>query len=444
MRIIKAYKFRLKPTEEQVAMLQQHGGNRRFVWNNLIEYSRIFHQQHNKYPSKKQLRAQEKVLKQQFDFVKISHSQPIQAAVDQLSVGYVDAFDRKTVSERNKRIAIAQTEKDEEKRKKKLEKAYDYGFPKFKKKSMCNDSIHYPQYFKIKKSKISFPKLGWISYIRHRVVKGRPLSVTITQDGTQYYVSIACKLKIKDKPKVALDKADIAGVDVGLPVFATISDNTEIQNPKTLKRFQKKVRRANKKLDRQKLEETGETRYGKAIKISSNNRKKQVINIQRIYRKIRNTRKDFLHKTSHYMIIKYDGTVLENLDIKELLQKNGRAMNRSISDASWYEFRRQVAYKSVWNFKHYVEVDRYFPSTQQCSQCGGMMYMSLKNRMYICPICGAVMGRDRNSSLNLKNEGIRILILLNTVATTGIQACRPTAIAVGMKQEQVVDDLAVA
>jgi putative transposase len=447
MKIHKSYKFRLSPTKEQIAMLKQHGGNRRFVWNKLIEYARKYQEQYGKYPSKKQLREQEKVLRTQFDFITMSHSQPIQDAVDKLSNVYVVALSRKNVSERNKQIAIAKTEKDEEKRKKKLEKAYDYGFPKFKKKSKFNDSIHYPQYFKIKKSMISFPKLGWINYTRHRVIKGKPLFVTITQDGNQYYVSITCELKIKDKPMVDLDKANIVGADLGLPVFATISDNTEIKNPKTLKKFLKKLRKQNKKLSRQKMEITGETSYGKPIKVSSNNRKKQIVKLQSTYRKIRNIRKDFLHQTSYYMIAKYDGIVLENLDIKELLQKGSRVMSRSISDASWYEFRRQVSYKSVWNHKRYVEVDRYFPSTQKCSQCGGIMHMSLRDRMYICPICSTVMGRDRNSSLNLRDEGIKILkslIKLNTVATTGIQVCGPTAIAVGMKQEQVVDDFATA
>lgn len=443
MKILKAYKFRLKPTKEQVAMLQQHGGNRRFVWNKLIEFSENYKKEHTKYPTKKILRDQEKILRTKFDFIKISHSQPIQAATDTLADTYSDAFKPKNIALRNSKIAKANKIENEEDKKRALAKAMNFGFPKFKKKSNMSDSIYYPQYFKIKKTRISFPKLGWISYIKHKDIKGKPFSVTITQDGNQYYVSIACRLKIKKVTRPDLNDANIVGIDLGLTTFATMSDGSTIENPRTLKKFSKKLRRQQKKLDRQELKETDKiTSQGKIIKESSKNRNKQIIKIQKTYRKIRNIRKDFLHKTSHYIINKYDGIIVEDLDISGLLRKNGRAMNRSMSDASWFEFARQLQYKSIWTSKYFCKVDRYFPSTQICSRCGNKQNMKLEDRVYICsnPKCGAISGRDPNSSIVLKNEGIRILKDLNTVATTGIQVCGPTALAVGMKQKKVVKE----
>ena len=82
-------------------------------------------------------------------------------------------------------------------------------------------------------------------------------------------------------------------------------------------------------------------------------------------------------------------------------------MNRSMSDASWFEFTRQLQYKSVWKSKYFCKVDRYFPSTQTCSRCGNKQDMKLEDRVYICPNpnCKAVSGRDPNSSIVLKNEG---------------------------------------
>ena len=125
---------------------------------------------------------------------------------------------------------------------------------------------------------------------------------------------------------------------------------------------------------------------------------------------------------------------------------NGKAMNRSISDVSWFEFGRQLEYKSVWNSKHFVKVDRYFASTQLCSKCGSKAHLSLKDRIYFCPNCKAILDRDYNAALNLRNEGIRILRKgfdeenkknnnnNNTVATTGINACGLDSIESRVKQ----------
>jgi putative transposase len=245
-----------------------------------------------------------------------------------------------------------------------------------------------------------------------------------------------CELEIKEKAKPELDKANIAGIDVGLDVFAVLSDGAEIKNPRTLKRYLKKLRRENRRLARKELKDTGrKTLYGKEIKDSSKNRDKQIIKVQNVHRKIRNIRKDFLHQTSHHIITTYDGVITETLDILGMLKQNGRAMNRSISDVSWYEFIRQLEYKSICNSKYFCKIDQYFPSTQKCSRCGSLAHLELKDRVYTCPVCGLVMGRDFNSSINIKNEGMRILI--NTLATQrGINACGSDAVASGVKQEK--------
>ena len=141
--------------------------------------------------------------------------------------------------------------------------------------------------------------------------------------------------------------------------------------------------------------------------------------------------------------------ILEDLDIQGLLQKekrNDRAMNRSISDVSWFEFGRQLEYKSIWNSKYFCKVDSYFPSTQLCSKCGKRAKLLLENRVYFCETCNNKMDRDYNASWNLHDEGMRILRNKNTAATAGIKACGSGEL--GRKQEQVVigaaTDLSVA
>jgi putative transposase len=438
MKILKAYKFRLKPTEDQVAMLKQHGGNSRFVWNKLLEYAEEVKKNTGKYPSQSVLQTKIIQIKASNEFIKISYSQPIQVNAMRLNKAYTRAFSPEVVAERNKKITKAHLVQDEEKKAKALAKALKCGLPKFKRKSDNSDSIFYPQHTIVKKSRIHFPKLGWINYNKHREMEGKILFVTITQDGNQYYVSITCEVELKEKVKLELDKANIAGIDVGLKKFAVLSDKTVIENPRTLKKHLRVLRRESRKLSRMVNKETGEkTSYGKNIKKSSNNRNKQIVTVQKLHRKVRNIRRNFLHQTTHYIIDKYDGVVLENLDIKELLQKGSKAMNRSISDASWYEFTRQLAYKSIWNSKYFVVVDQYFASTQICSCCGSIAHLSLKDRVYACSNCGAVLDRDYNASINLKNEGIRILKEnISTVGTTGIQACGSTSVEVGEKQEK--------
>jgi putative transposase len=118
-------------------------------------------------------------------------------------------------------------------------------------------------------------------------------------------------------------------------------------------------------------------------------------------------------------------------------------MNRSISDVSWFEFGRQLEYKSAWNSKHFCKVDQYFASTQICSECGNKAHLSLKDRVYLCSNCKAVLDRDYNAALNLQREGIRILKEgcelednNNTVATTGINACGLVSVETRLNQEK--------
>ena len=410
MKILKSYKFRLLPTQDQIPILKQHGGNSRFVWNKLLEYSNDIKKITDKFPSQSQLQKHIIQLKSENDFIKTSHSQPIQVNALRLSKAYIKAFKPEILAERNKKIAQANTIQDEEKKNKALAKAFNFGKPKFKCKAQAHDSIFYPQKFIIKRSRINFPKLGWINYIKHREIEGKPKFVTITQDGNQYYVSVTSEIEIKNKMKIGLDKANIIGIDVGLKNFALLSDGTIIKNPRTLRKNLKKLKRESNRLERKELKETGKkNQFGKEIKASSVNRDKQIEKVQKLHRKIKNIRKDFLHKTTHYIITKYDGVVLENLDIKEMQKNNSKAMNRSISDVSWFEFGRQLEYKSVWNSKHFVKVDRYFASTQLCSKCGSKAHLSLKDRIYLCPNCKSVLDRDYNAALNLRNEGIQIL-----------------------------------
>ena len=433
MKILKTYKFRLYPTEEQLSTLKQHGGNVRFAWNKLVEFSNNWFCINNKFPTRSELQKHLLTLKQNYPFLKLSHSQPLQYNALKLAKTFSKVFNKKVVNERKNKIAKAYQEQDPIKREKKVKKAMNFGYPKFKSKAQNNDNLFYPQYFKIEKNYISFPKLGYIKYIKHREIIGKALFTTIIQEGKEYYVSITCEIKQKDIQKPDLNNSNIVGIDLGIKKFATLSDGTVIKNPRTLKKHLKKLKRENQRLSKKVFDEE--------TKVSSKNRIKQIAVVQRVYKKIRNIRKDFLHKTSSSIIAKYDGVVLEDLDIKEMLSKNKKVMNRNISDVSWYEFGRMIEYKSIWCSKHFIKVNRYYPSTKKCSQCGNMAQLCLDDRTYVCNHCKAVIERDYNASLNILEEGIKNLYeVFNTVATTVINACGVGAVAPTMKQEKVVRD----
>ena len=360
-------------------------------------------------------------------------------ASDKLFETIIKSFKPETVKKRKQKIFQANQEKDENKKKKKLANALNFGFPKFKHKDMNNDAIFYPQAFKVKQSRICFPKIGWISYKKHRQLEGIAKFLTIVQDGNDWFVSITCEVEIKEQMKKPINQANIVGIDVGLKTFATLSDGTEIQNPRNLKKHLKKLKKEQKILSRKQNLETIEEKFGKKIKQSSNNRNKQIEKVQRIHRKVKNARKDFLHKVSHQIITKFDGIALETLDIQAMMKVNGKAMNRSIADVSWFEFGRILEYKCLWHHKHFVKIDQYEPSTQECNQCHSRQHLSLKDRIYVCPQCGNACGRDINASKNIRDKGIEIL--KSTLASKGIYACGVRAVARTQKQEKLWLDL---
>ena len=254
-----------------------------FRSNKLLDFSNKQYKDTNKFPTQSELQKYIIQLKKQYDFIKLSHSQPIQFNALKLSRTFSRAFKKETISSRNQKIARAKLENNEELRNKKLARAMNFGFPKFKSKNQNNDNLFYPQNVKFGKSRVFFPKLGWINYIKHREILGKELFATLIQDGKDYYVTLTCELKQKEKPKVDLENSNIVGIDVGIKTFAVLSDGSVIKNPKTLKKYLKKLRRESKKLSRKD--------YDEKTHKSSQNRIRQVDKVQKIHKKVRKDRK---------------------------------------------------------------------------------------------------------------------------------------------------------
>ena len=210
-----------------------------------------------------------------------------------------------------------------------------------------------------------------------------------------------------------MEQANIVGIDVGIKNFAVFSDGIVIENPKFLKKFEKRIKIENQKLSRKELKVEND-KNGKEYKTSSKNREKQLVKLQNKYRDLRNSRKNFLHQLTHCMITKYDGFCVESLSINNMIkdakEEKKKRFVKSLYDVSWGEFFRILEYKSLWNSKYFQEIDQFFPSTQTCPFCGHVQKeITLADRVLICPNCKSVMDRDLRSSKMTQIEGLRLL-----------------------------------
>ena len=385
MKIYKGFKFRLVPTKEQESILSQQVGNARFLWNKLLESNLQTYKETQKFQFSYDMIMGLPKLKDKFEFLKLSFSQSLQQVGKHLDKALKHSFKKEIIRKRAVKITKAKTNKQKV-------KAFNYGKPNFKKKRQF-DSFTVPQTFSIHSKFVKLPKIGKVKWTKHRKIQGNPKFLTISRDGKQWYCSVTCEVNLPDK-QYSQTFENIVGVDVGLKEFATFSNNTIISNPRHL----------NKQLDKLKREQRWLSRKIKG----SNNRKKQIEKVQIVHRKVKNTRKDFLHKITSNMIAKYSGVILENLNVSGMMKNSKLA--KSISDVGWYEFSRMLEYKSLWNAKHYIKIDRWFASSKICSKCGNKKVdLTLKDRTYVCENCGNIVDRDFNASKNIREEGLNVL-----------------------------------
>ena len=216
-------------------------------------------------------------------------------------------------------------------------------------------------------------------------------NVTISKTPSgNYYASISAEVNI-----TAFEKTNRScGIDLGLKDFLIFDTGEKIHNPKILKSLEKKYRKLAKAVSRKQLK--------------SNNRNKARIKLAKFHEHIVNIRKDFLHKLSTQLVKEYDIICIEDLCFKGFMKSNKA---KSYQDIAQSEFIRQLKYKAEWHNKIVSKIDRFYPSTQLCSECG-YKNPALKDtsiREYDCPKCGTHHDRDINAAKNILREGLRIL-----------------------------------
>lgn len=274
--------------------------------------------------------------------------------------------------------------------------------PRFKKKKVCKDSFttnNVSGNIRMEGSGIRLPKLGILTLIRHRKVKvgGKLKSVTVCheKDG-KWYCSISFEYP-KTEPVYPEPSADMKhiGLDMSAPHLYVDSNGKLADFEKPYKKLQGKLAREQRKLSHKQKD--------------SKNYEKQRQVVARLHAKIKHQRKDRLHKLSEHLTREYDLISIEDLDMSALKQTLN--LGKSYSDNGWGMFVTMLLYKGKRNSCYIIKIDKWFPSSKTCSQCGYVhKELQLSDRTYVCPVCGNLIDRDEQAAINIDLERLRILL----------------------------------
>jgi len=289
-------------------------------------------------------------------------------------------------------------------------------FPRFKRKKLAPDNgARFTGTIKVFSRQVQLPRIGLVKTKERadklvgliQAKKARVLSATVSREADRFYVSLTCEVERPDpKPKEARSEEDVAGVDLGLSSFATLSDGTPIDAPKPLAKRLRLLKRRSQQLSRK---EKG-----------SNNSKKAALALARLHRKVKNLRRDFLHQLTTWLARTKPVVVVEDLNVKGLSRG---PLSRSVADVGWGTFLRTLEYKAKWYGATLIVAPRSFPSSRLCSSCGHLHgKMPLSQRVFRCEACGLEMDRDLNAALNLRAYGLAHLTG-PTASSAGSHAC---------------------
>ncbi len=362
------YRFRLKPTQAEAALLRRFVGCSRFVWNEVLALNELRHEYGEKRLSFKTMCEYLLYLKDEYPFLREVHSQPLQQTLKDLAMAYQRAFDPKIAAR----------------------------FPRFKKRSRPQ-GIRFPQGFALDGGGIFLPKVGWIGFRKSRGIEGTLKNVTVACDRDHWHVTVQNEREVA-KPVHASDSA--VGIDLGVARFASLSDGSFVVGVNAFQKHEQRLAFYQRRMARKR-------------KFSKNwhKAKAKVANVQR---KIGHLRTNALHQASTTISKNHAVVVMEDLRIinmtasaKGTVEKPGTnvraksGLNRRILDQGWGEFRRQLGYKLQWSGGTLLLVDPR-DTSRTCAQCG---HISRENRQrqaaFRCVACGHAANADTNAAINI-------------------------------------------
>ena len=361
----KAFRFRMKPDAAQRKSLARMAGARRYVWNWALEQRQSYYRETGKGLPAADLSARLTALKQQPETAWLQgvNAQALQQALADLQRAYQNFFEKRA------------------------------RFPRFKSRKRDTPRFRIPQGVKVADGKVYVPKVGPVEIRQSQPIDGETKSATFKRDVTgNWDVTLVSEFSMPDTALPAADPCRVAGIDLGLKTFAVLSNGERIPAPRFFRKAERKLRRVQRALSRR--------AKGSARRLRAKRR------VAVVHRKAANQRKDFLHKLTTCLVAEYEGICIEDLSVKGLVRTK---LAKSMMDASFGEFRRQLEYKTIWNRRHLAVIDRWYPSSKTCHECGAVnAALTLANRRWTCA-CGAVHDRDFNAALNIRAEGLKLL-----------------------------------
>ena len=377
----RAYKIEINPTQNQKSKIHQTIGVSRFIYNFYIAHNIEIYEKEGRFVSgmdfSKWLNNEYIPNNQDMKWIKDVSSKATKQAIMNGDTAFKDFF-------------------------KKLK-----GFPKFKKKKNQDVKAYFPKNNKkdwtLERHRVKIPTLGWVrlkefGYIpTNSIVK----SGTVSQKANKYYVSILVE-ENDIKPSKSTNEG--IGIDVGLKEFAICSDGSKFKNinkTSVVKKVEKKLKREQKKLSRkcESLKIRNKIEEGRATR---QNIQKQVVKVQKLHQRLNNIRTDYINKTVSSIVKQKPSYItIEDLNVKGMMKN--KHLSKAISSQKFFEFKTKLMSKCKQNNIELRIVDRFYPSSKTCSQCGEIKTnLKLSDRIYRCD-CGLTIDRDLNASINLKN-----------------------------------------
>ena len=381
----------INPTDEQKSKIHQTIGVSRFIYNFYIAHNKEIYEREGKFVSG-------------MDFSKWLNNEYIPNNQDKKWI--------KEVSSKATKQAIMNGDKAFRDFFKKAK-----GFPRFKKKKNQDVKAYFPKNNKtdwtLERHRVKIPTLGWVrlkefGYIPvNSIVK----SGTVSQKADRYYVSILVKerdIKISNSNigmKISNPNNEGLGIDLGIKEFVVCSDGIKFKNinkTATIKKIEKKLKREQRKLSRKYESLKIRNKNIREGRATSQNIQKQIVKVQKLHQRLRNIRTDYINKTVFSIVKQKPSYVtIEDLAVSNLMKN--KHLSKAIASQKFFEFKTKLMSKCKQNNIELRIVDRFYPSSKTCSNCGKIKKdLKLSDRIYKCD-CGFAIDRDLNASINLKN-----------------------------------------
>lgn len=359
--MIKSYKYRIFPNEEQKILLEKHFGAMRWVYNWGLERKIKHYKETNKAISFFSLIPELTKERYKNEWLLEINAQSIQNSLLNLDKAFKKFFKKQSQ------------------------------FPKFKSKKDNKNSVQFVQGTKLVGKQVQLYKIGKVNIILHRTFEGKIKASTVSKNCiNQYFISILVEDSIKLPKKPKITENTTIGIDLGIKTFATLSNGTKIDNPKLLIKSEQRLKVLQRRVSKKQK--------------GSKNKEEAKQKLAKLHNKISNQRSDFLHKLTYQLT--HDNQVksigIEDLNVSGMIKNH--CLSKAIGDVAWNEFANFLSYKCDWYGKNLIKIGRFEPSSKICSKCGEKKdSLTLAERDWICKKCGTKHDRDINAAKNIKH-----------------------------------------